>query len=93
MILRDNFKIKITGVVNFNDNIEENEIQFGFYIIDGNFETNDGQLSYEDLMDDQYDDTYDDVVNWLRGDLEGYVHTISLTFGLDFTFAESQWDD
>jgi len=89
----DNFKIKITRVVNFNDNIEENEIQFGFYIIDGNFDTSDGQLSYNDLMDEQYDDIYEDVINWLRGDLEGYVHTISLTFGLDFTFAESQWED
>lgn len=89
----DNFKIKITGVYKIVDNTEESEIQFGFYIIDGNFDTNDGQLSYEDLMDDKYDDTYNDVINWLRGDLEGYVHTIGLTFGFDFNWSSSEWDD
>lgn len=89
----DRFEIKITGVINWNDSMEESEIQFGFYIIDGNFETSDGQLTYEELMDEHYDDIYHDVTNWLRGELEGYVHTISLTFGLNFNFAESQWDD
>jgi hypothetical protein len=89
----DKFKIKITGVIDFDDPIYKSEINFGFYVIDGNFDTSDGQLSYNDLMDEQYDDIYEDVINWLRGELEGYVHTIGLTFGLDFTYVESQWND
>ena len=70
-----------------------NTLGFGFYIIDGNFETSDGQLTYEELMDEHYDDIYHDVTNWLRGELEGYVYEICLSFGLDFTRVDSTWDD
>ena len=89
----DKFKIKITGVWEFTTHKNQPEIQFGFYIIDGTFETSDGQLTYEELMDERYDDIYLDVENWLRGELEGYVHTIGLTFGLDFIYVDSQWND
>ena len=36
---------------------------------------------------------YLDVVNWLRGEIEGYVHTIQLDFGLNYLDVTSQWDD
>ena len=89
----DKFEIKITGVSNFTTHRDQPEIQFGFYIIGGTFETEQGQLTYEDLFDESYDGTYMDVENWLRGELEGYVHTVGLTFGLDFTWVESEWND
>ena len=73
--------------------MEDGELEFGFYIIDGTFDTSDGQLTYEELMDDHYDDIYLDVVNWLRGEIEGYVHTIQLDFGLNYLDVTSQWDD
>ena len=89
----DKFKIKITGVIDYKYRDYGNTLGFGFYIIDGNFETSDGQLTYEELMDEHYDDIYHDVTNWLRGELEGYVYEICLSFGLDFTRVDSTWDD
>lgn len=89
----DKFKIKITGVQEFTTYKNQPEIQFGFYIIDGIFETSDGQLTLEELYEDRYDDIWIDVTDWLRGELEGYVHSIGLTFGFDFTYVDSQWND
>jgi hypothetical protein len=73
--------------------IEDGELEFGFYIIDGTFLTDEGQLTWSELMDDKYELIYFDVENWLRGEIEGYVHTIQLDFGLNYLDVTSQWDD
>jgi hypothetical protein len=73
--------------------IEDGELEFGFYIIDGTFLTDEGQLTWSELMDDKYESIYFDVENWLRGEIEGYVHTIQLDFGLNYLDVTSQWDD
>ena len=90
--LNDHFEVMITRSFE-KFYMEDGELEFGFYIIDGTFDTSDGQLTYEELMDDHYDDIYLDVVNWLRGEIEGYVHTIQLDFGLNYLDVTSQWDD
>jgi hypothetical protein len=88
----DHFEVMITR--SFEKNYMENgELEFGFYIINGTFDTSDGQLTYEELMDDHYDDIFWDVENWLRGEIEGYVHTIQLNFGLNYLDVTSLWDD
>jgi hypothetical protein len=88
----DYFEVMITRI--YDEKYErDGELEFGFYIIGGTFDTSDGQLTYEELMDEHYDDIILDVENWLRGELEGYVHTIQLDFGLDYLDVTSQWDN
>jgi hypothetical protein len=90
----DKFEILITRI--FNESYDENNInqlEFGFMIKDATLLTDEGILTWDELWDQKYNNIWDDIENWLRGELEGYVHTIQLDFGLDFLYIDSQWDD
>ena len=90
----DKFEILITRI--FNESYDEkniNQLEFGFMIKDATLLTDEGILTWDELWDQKYNNIWDDIENWLRGELEGYVHTIQLDFGLDFLYIDSQWDD
>ena len=90
----DKFEILITRI--FNESYDEkniNQLEFGFMIKDATLLTDEGILTWDELWDQKYNNIRDDIENWLRGELEGYVHTIQLDFGLDFLYVDSQWDD
>jgi len=91
----DKFEILITRIFNksYDENIVNQALDFGFIIKDATLLTDEGRLTWDELLDQKYDEIWDDIENWLRGELEGYVHTIQLDFGLDYLYIDSQWDD
>jgi len=91
----DKFEILITRIFNksYDENIVNQTLEFGFIIKDATLLTDEGRLTWDELSDQKYDEIWDDIENWLRGELEGYVHTIQLDFGLDYLYIDSQWDD
>lgn len=92
----DHYKVKITGIFNPDYRIigTNHSLEFGFDIIDGQFMTDEGLLTYEELMDEKYDDIFFDVTNTLRYELENYVGGIAQNnFGLVFFDCTSNWDD
>jgi hypothetical protein len=91
----DKFEVVITRI--FNDSYDKNntksELEFGFVVKDASLLTDEGILTWDELSDERYDNLWHDIENWLRGELEGYVHTLQLDFGLDYLYINSQWDD
>jgi len=88
----DHFEVVITRIFDESYN-DSGELEFGFTVIDATFLTDEGQLTWDELMHERYDSIYFDVENWLRGEIEGYVSTISLDFGLNYLYFRTQWDD
>lgn len=88
----DNFEVIVTRIYDTSYE-KDGELEFGFTIIDGTFLTDEGQLTWDELMEEKYDLIYIDVENWLRGEIEAYVHTTQLDFGLDYFVVTSHWDD
>ncbi len=93
----DQFKVKITRIYNPDyrgKRIVGNneELEFGFDLLDGQFETSDGILTLEELYSERYDDIWLDVTDYLRSEIEGYVQEIAENnFGLYFKDAISLW--
>lgn len=97
---QDHYKVKITKIYNSdyrgNRIVGSNEeLEFGFDLLEGEFITADhGVLSVEELYDEQYDNIWSDITYNLRYELEDYVKfTAEGDFGLDFSDVTSHWDD
>ena len=91
VIEEDIYKLKIYKI--FNEGFEPgDELEFSFDIVSGQFETSDGILTLEDLMDERYDDIWLDVTDHLRSEIEFYILNVSEgDFGLYFDVATTHW--
>lgn len=94
----DIYKVKITTIYNLdyrgNRIVGSNEeLEFGFRILDGQFSTSYGILTLEELYDERYDDIWADVTYFLRSEIEDYVSIVVENFGLQFDDYTSYWDD
>ena len=69
------------------------ELEFGVELLDGQFETTEGIMTLEELIDDKYDDIWLDVEDSLRGQIEDYVESVSNNFGIEFNTITSYWDN
>jgi len=69
------------------------ELEFGFALLDGQFATSEGILTLEELNEERYDDIWIDVTDYLRTELEDYVWSVGNNFGLEFDAYTSYWDD
>jgi hypothetical protein len=92
VIEEDIFKIKIYKI--YNENFEpDDELEYSFDIVSGQFVTNEGILTLKELHKEEYDDIWVDVTDHLRSEIEYYVLGISEgDFGLYFDTATSHWD-
>jgi hypothetical protein len=98
VIPEDQYKIKITRIYNLDyrgDRIvgSNEELEFGFDLLDGQFATSEGILTLEELYEDRYDDIWLDVTDYLRNELEDYVESVAINFGLEFDVYTSHWND
>lgn len=94
----DQYKIKITRIYNLdyrgNRIVGNNEeLEFGFRLLDGQFATSEGILTLKKLYEDRYDDIWLDVTDHLRTEIEDYVWSVVNNFGLEFDVYTSHWDD
>jgi len=94
----DQYKVKITRIYNLdyrgNRIIGSNEeLEFGFALLDGQFATSEGILTLEELYDERYDEEWHDVTEYLRSEIEDYVWSVAKNFGLQFDAYTSHWDD
>ena len=86
----DIYKIKIYKI--YNENFEpDDELEYSFDIVSGQFETSDGILTLEELMDERYDDIWLDVTDHLKSEIEYYVESVGNNFGLEFDVITSHW--
>ncbi len=94
----DHYKIIIKRIYNLdykgNRIIGSNEeLEFGFSLLDGQFDTSEGIMTLEELYDEKYDDIWLDVEDVLRSEIEDYVESIANNFGLEFDIITSHWDN
>lgn len=94
----DKYRIKLTGIYNPDYRgsrvVGSNTIlEFGFALLDGQFMTDQGVLSMEELYDDEYDEIWEDITSNLKWEIEDYVLIQALNFGLDFDDTEIYWND
>jgi hypothetical protein len=94
----DKYIVKITKIYNLdyrgNRIVGSNEeLEFGFALLDGQFETSEGILTFEELYEERYDDIWLDVTDFLRSEIEDYVWSITKNFGIEFNDYTSHWDD
>jgi hypothetical protein len=95
----DNYIIKITRI--FNPDYRgsrvvgsNSELEFGFDLLDGEFITDLGVLTLEELYREQYESIWYDVENYLKYEMEDYVWYIAENeFGLEFDYTVSSWDN
>ena len=88
----DIYKVVISGIYNKDFNLDD-ELEFGFDMVSGQFVTNQGVLTLSELYKDEYDDIWVDVTDHLRSEIEFYILGISEgDFGLYFDTATSHWD-
>lgn len=92
------YKVKIIKVYNLdyrgNRIIGNNEeLEFGFELLDGQFDTSEGILSLGELYDEEYDSAWLDIEDSLRGQIEDYVESVYNNFGLEFDTTTSHWAD
>ena len=93
----DQYKIKIVRIYNpdyrGNRIVGNNEeLEFGFELLDGQFATSEGILTLSELYDEEYDDIWDEVTEHMRYELEDYVWSVSNDFGLEFDVCTSHWN-
>lgn len=92
VIEEDIYKIEIYKI--FNESFEpDDELEFRFDIVSGQFLTSEGVLTLKELYKEEYDDLWVDVTDHLRSEIEFYILKISEgDFGLYFDLAASHWD-
>jgi hypothetical protein len=92
---QDNYEISIIEIHNpdyrgkriVGTNMEELEFSYG--IIDGQFETNEGIMTLDEIYDDISGDLVVDVFESLAYEIEDYMMVMTANFGLDFDFVKS----
>jgi hypothetical protein len=94
----EKYRIKITGIYNPDYRgsrvIGSNTIlEFGFALLGGQFTTNQGVLSLEELYGEEYDEIWTDVTDNLKWEIEDYVLSQARNFGLEFDDTEIYWND
>ena len=92
------YKVKIIKVYNLdyrgNRIIGNNEeLEFGFELLNGQFDTSEGIMTLDELIEERYDDIWLDVGDVLRSEIEDYVESVSNNFGLEFDTITSHWAD
>jgi hypothetical protein len=86
----DNYEVKINKVYNPDYNGKRivgtnDELEFGYTLVAGQFTTSQGILTLEELYSDEYDDVWADVTNYLTDEIQNYVLDVSeFNFGLKF---------
>ena len=95
---QDKYEFQITRIYNSdyrgNRIIGNNEeLEFGFELLDGQFDTSEGIMTLDELIEERYDDIWLDVGDVLRSEIEDYVESVSNNFGLEFDTITSHWDD
>lgn len=68
------------------------ELEFSFELLDGEFDTSEGMMTLDELLEERYDDIWLDVEDVLRSEIEDYVESIANNFGLTFDAITSYWD-
>ena len=94
----DKYRIKLTGIYNpdyrWTRVVGSNTIlEFGFALLDGQFMTDQGILSLEELYGEEYDTIWNDITDNMKWEIEDYVLTQARNFGLEFDDAETYWND
>ena len=94
----DKYRIKLTGIYNPDYRgtsvVGSNTIlEFGFALLDGQFMTDQGILSLEELYGEEYDTIWNDITDNMKWEIEDYVLTQARNFGLEFDDAETYWND
>ena len=69
------------------------ELEFGVELLDGQFDTSEGIMTLEEIINQRYDDIWLDVEDLLRGQIEDYVESVANNFGLEFDTITSYWDN
>ena len=95
---QDKYEFQITRIYNSdyrgNRIIGNNEeLEFGFKLLNGQFDTSEGIMTLDELLEERYDDIWLDVEDVLRSEIEDYVESVSNNFGLEFDTITSHWDD
>jgi hypothetical protein len=95
---QDKYEFQITRIYNSdyrgNRIIGNNEeLEFGFELLNGQFDTSEGIMTLDELIEERYDDIWLDVGDVLRSEIEDYVESVSNNFGLEFDTITSHWDD
>ena len=94
----DKYIIKLTGIYNPDYRgarvLGSNTIlEFGFALLDGQFMTDQGILSLEELYGEEYDTIWNDITDNMKWEIEDYVLTQARNFGLEFDDTEAYWND
>jgi hypothetical protein len=94
----DKYRLKITGIYNPDYRgtrvVGSNTIlEFGFALLDGQFMTDQGILSLEELYGEEYDTIWNDITDNMKWEIEDYVLSQARNFGLDFDDTEIYWND
>jgi len=94
----DKYRVKITSIYNPDYRgkriVGSNKIlEFGFALLDGQFMTDQGILSLEELYGEEYDAIWNDITPDLKWEIEDYVLIQAKNFGLEFEDSEIHWDD
>ncbi len=95
---QDKYEFQITRIYNSDYRgyriIGNNEeLEFGFKLLNGQFDTSEGIMTLDELIEERYDDIWLDVEDVLRSEIEDYVESVSNNFGLEFDTITSHWDD
>ena len=90
----DQYKIEIIRIYNpdYSGNriIGNNqELEFVFELLNGQFATSEGILTLHMLYDEEYDNIWGEVTDHMKYELEDYVLSISKNFGLEFDVCTS----
>ncbi len=67
------------------------ELEFSFKLIDGEFLTDDGVLSIEEMQDERYDGFWNEITEVMQIEVDDFVLVTANDFGLDFGWASSEW--
>ena len=89
----DKYRVKITSIYNPDYRgkriVGSNEIlEFGFALLDGQFMTDQGILSLEELYGEEYDTIWNDITDNMKWEIEDYVLIQAKNFGLEFDDTE-----
>lgn len=95
----DQYKVRITRIYNPDYRGKRivgtnEELEFGFELVYGQFITSRGILTIDELYSEEHDDIWLDVTDHLRSEIEYYVCEVAeYDFGLPFEDSTSHWND
>ncbi len=94
---QDKYEFQITRIYNSDYRGKRilgsnEELEFGFKLLDGEFDTSEGMMTLDELLEERYDDIWLDVEDVLRSEIEDYVESVANNFGLTFDTITSHFN-